>query len=290
MKSAFGRSNFFRTGVRGHRTCGPVPSPDRSDKEAFKVIIVQGALSDQIFDENSTDGVMSPEKLAELSRVLTQFTSTSTDDKKGGKQIAKASNSPRPLSRFLHIVHFNDVYNLDMSYEEEPRGGARKFASQVKAYRQELASRGFGRPLVLFSGDFVGPSLMSSLTQGAHLIAALNAIGTDYATFGNHELDYGYNSLKSRLQGVDDDLFDEEVGFEEYEVSEAQWLCSNMTEVATGLPMGGAKVRRHALVHWETGQDGPPIKVGLLAVSENWLKSCSQLPSGVLQYEDYVEA
>jgi 2',3'-cyclic-nucleotide 2'-phosphodiesterase (5'-nucleotidase family) len=118
--------------------------------------------------------------LAELSRAIAQFTS-STDDitnKKGGKLIAKASNSPRPLSRFLHIVHFNDVYNLDMSYEEEPRGGARKFASQVKAYRQELASRGFGRPLVLFSGDFVGPSLMSSLTQGAHLIAALNAIGT----------------------------------------------------------------------------------------------------------------
>ena len=55
-------------------------------------------------------------------------------------------------------------------------------------------------------------------------------------------------------------------------MSETQWLCSNMTEVATGLPMGGAKVRRHALVHWETGQDGPPIKVGLLAVSENWLK------------------
>ena len=64
-------------------------------------------------------------------------------------------------SRFLHIVHLNDVYNLDMAYKEEPRGGARKFAPQVKAYRQELAGRGFGR---LFSRDFVGPSLMSSLT------------------------------------------------------------------------------------------------------------------------------
>ena len=70
---------------------------------------------------------------------------------------------------------------------------------------------------------------------------------------------------------MDDDLFDEEVGFEDYEVSETQWLSSNLTEAATGLPMGGARVRRHALVHWETGQGGTHVKVGLLAVSENWL-------------------
>ena len=78
-------------------------------------------------------------------------------------------------------------------------------------------------------------------------------------------------SNSSLSQGVDDDLFDEAVGFEDYEVSETQWLCSNLTEKATGLPMGGERVRRHALVHWQTGQGGPPIKVGLLAVSENWL-------------------
>eukprot|EP01036_Dinobryon_divergens_P040848 gene40848-54065_t len=249
--------------------------PNKLDKETFKAI-VQGALSEQIFEEYSIDGVLTTERLAELSRAIARFASNPADKySNDSKESDTAYNTspPPPLksSRFLHIVHFNDLYNLDMSYEEEPRGGARKFASQMKAYRQELAGRGFGRPMVLFSGDFVGPSLMSSLTQGAHIIAALNAVGVDYATFGNHELDYGYESLKSRLQGVDDDLFDEEVGFEDYEVSETQWLSSNITEVATGLPMGGDRVRRHALVHWETGQGGPPIKVGLLAVSENWL-------------------
>ena len=33
-----------------------------------------------------------------------------------------------------------------------------------------------------------------------------------------------------------------------------------------------------------------PIKVGLLAVSENWLKSCSQLLPGELEYEDFIES
>lgn len=204
-----------------------------------------------------------------------------------------------PESRFLHIVHFNDIYNLDIAYEEEPRGGARKFASQMKKYKQELAFKGFFKPLVLFSGDFVGPSLMSSLTQGAHLIDALNAIGADYGTFGNHELDYGYESLKARLKGVDDDIFDQEVGFQDYETSETQWISTNMTEVATGYPMGGSQVSRYALFEWG-GEFGTAletekpksraIKVGLLAVSENWLSQCSQLPPNTLAYEDYIES
>ena len=119
--------------------------------------------------------MQSQEKLAELSRAVARFAPNFSDKY---KEESKEAVPDSTQSRFLHIVHFNDVYNLDMAYKEEPRGGARKFASQVKAYRQELAGHGFGRPLVLFSGDFVGPSLMSSLTQGSHLIAALNAIGT----------------------------------------------------------------------------------------------------------------
>jgi len=203
-------------------------------------------------------------------------------------------------SRYLHIVHFNDVYNLNSSYEEEPRGGARKFATAVKKYKQDLAAKSFSKPLVLFSGDFVGPSLMSSFTQGAHLIDALNAIGTDFGTFGNHELDYGYESLKARLHGIDDDVFDGEVGVHNYETTETRWIMSNITEAATGLPMGGKLVSKYALVEWggEFGclendpnkQKSGPIKVGILAVSENWLKSCSQLSPNVLVYEDYIES
>ena len=70
-------------------------------------------------------------------------------------------------------------------------GGAARFTTYLKGLKQKLAQKNESRPLVLFSGDFVGPSLMSSLTQGAHLIDAMNEIGVDYATFGNHELDYG---------------------------------------------------------------------------------------------------
>ena len=67
----------------------------------------------------------------------------------------------------------------------------------LKELRAELAP---AKVLVCMSGDFVGPSLTSSFSKGAHMIDAMNAVGVDYATFGNHEFDYGYQSLLNRLQ------------------------------------------------------------------------------------------
>ena len=90
----------------------------------------------------------------------------------------------------LDIIHFNDVYNLDAQYSEDPIGGATRFMTVVEDLRTKLAAEG-RKPLILFSGDFVGPSLMSTITQGAHLIDAFNLLKVDYATFGNHEFDYG---------------------------------------------------------------------------------------------------
>lgn len=78
-----------------------------------------------------------------------------------------------------------------------------------------------------------------------------------------------------------------------------KWLMTNMTEAATGLPMGGRKVARTALFDWGgvhgsiiSGESMLPtsIKVGILAVSENWLTSCSQLNPGEIIYEDYIQS
>lgn len=54
------------------------------------------------------------------------------------------------------------------------------------------------------------------------MIEVMNLIGVDYATFGNHELDYGYQSLKNRLAGVDCDVEDNEMGYVDYPESTAQ--------------------------------------------------------------------
>ena len=51
----------------------------------------------------------------------------------------------------LTIIHFNDVYNIE-ERQKEPVGGASRFKTRVDSLR-EL------RPLVLFSGDALNPSI-----------------------------------------------------------------------------------------------------------------------------------
>lgn len=45
--------------------------------------------------------------------------------------------------------------------------------------------------LTLFSGDMMGPSLISTVYEGEQLVAAFNACKVDVACIGNHELDFG---------------------------------------------------------------------------------------------------
>jgi 5'-nucleotidase len=93
------------------------------------------------------------------------------------------SDSPTTIT----IVHFNDVYNIEPS-NQEPVGGASRFVTAVR----QLAEY---NPMVLFSGDALNPSLMSTVTFGHQMIPVLNAIGVHCALYGNHDFDYGVDNL-----------------------------------------------------------------------------------------------
>lgn len=194
--------------------------------------------------------------------------------------------------RTIHVVHFNDVYNLEPSYTDDPVGGASRFSTCLKQITSKLIGQGYANPLILFSGDFVGPSLVSTFTQGAHMVEAFNFLNVHYGTFGNHEFDYGYNSLVARLSGVDDDVDDDETGCIDYPATKTTWLMTNITESTTGLPAGynpsDNHVVRSSLVSWGTA--GREIKVGLIGVSEDWLSGCLQVKDDFLKYEDYIES
>ena len=54
-------------------------------------------------------------------------------------------------------------------------------------------------PLLVLAGDFLSPSVASSVFKGEQMIAALNAAGLDIATLGNHEFDFGDDMLIQRM-------------------------------------------------------------------------------------------
>lgn len=80
----------------------------------------------------------------------------------------------------ITILHFNDVYNVDSTTQQEPIGGAARFLTAIRSF-DEL------NPLVLFSGDVFSPSMLSFFTQGEEMVPVLNSIGTKCAVFGNHD-------------------------------------------------------------------------------------------------------
>lgn len=120
----------------------------------------------------------------------------------------------------LRIIGVNDVYRLD----HLPRLGT-LIAELGRTDPVE-------RTLVTLAGDFLAPSLLSSIDHGRGMVAMLNALGVTHVTFGNHEDDLEPAHLVARV----DEL-------------EACWLASNVVGFARALPthdvitVGGANGR-----------------------------------------------
>ena len=117
----------------------------------------------------------------------------------------------------LTFLQINDDYVLG-SVDGGRRGGMARLATLVREVRRENPNTVF-----VLGGDFLSPSVESTFLQGAQMVAALNAIGLDYATFGNHEFDFGPTVLLERMNE-----------------SKFRWLSANVVDRRTGRPFGGA--------------------------------------------------
>jgi 2',3'-cyclic-nucleotide 2'-phosphodiesterase (5'-nucleotidase family) len=126
-----------------------------------------------------------------------------------------------PLSEpevHITLLQINDVYTLD-PVDDGRRGGFARLATLVKRIRRE-------NPATLFAlgGDVISPSVASTLLRGEQMIAGLNAIGLDLATFGNHEFDFGPAVLSDRMRE-----------------SAFTWISANVLDRRSGRPFGGAQ-------------------------------------------------
>jgi 2',3'-cyclic-nucleotide 2'-phosphodiesterase (5'-nucleotidase family) len=130
----------------------------------------------------------------------------------------------------LRIVAVNDVYSL----EQLPR--------LANLIRHHAASDPPDALIAVIAGDFVGPSMLSSLDKGRAMIECLNAVGITHAIFGNHEDDIDVESLRARVREF-----------------RGTWLATNMPGFEPQLPshqvieIGGARGKRR-------------VRVGLLGV------------------------
>ena len=88
------------------------------------------------------------------------------------------------------ILQLNDVYEI-APLEGGKVGGLARVATVKKQLLKENPNT-----IAVLSGDFLSPSLIGTLKKengeriaGQQMVETLNAMGLDYATFGNHEFD-----------------------------------------------------------------------------------------------------
>ncbi|HSO37876.1 MAG TPA: 5'-nucleotidase C-terminal domain-containing protein [Labilithrix sp.] len=102
----------------------------------------------------------------------------------------------------VRIVAVNDVYSL----ENLPR-----LRTLVKHHRETDPADLF---LVTLAGDFVAPSILSSLDFGRAMVECMRMIGVTHAILGNHEDDIPIEALRSRIAELGATFLATNVSFE----------------------------------------------------------------------------
>lgn len=162
--------------------------------------------------------------------------------------------SPSQGSRgpHLRIVSLNDVYLLD----HLPR-----LASLVEHARTVDPADVL---LVTLAGDFVAPSLLSSLDFGVGMVDLMNAVGVTHACFGNHEDDIEPDELSSRVRELN-----------------AVCLGTNVRGFAPELPTSDVIVVRASTRADERKNEAPrEVRVGLVGVVMDDLTVYRRVPFG----------
>ena len=107
----------------------------------------------------------------------------------------------------LTILHWNDFHAHNEAYKPWSRdfvtpveseytvGGSAVFLGYIDKYRKESP-----HTLVLNAGDDFQGTVVSTVTLGKSQVELMNLINPDAVTLGNHEFDYGSNSLKEHLK------------------------------------------------------------------------------------------
>jgi 2',3'-cyclic-nucleotide 2'-phosphodiesterase (5'-nucleotidase family) len=129
----------------------------------------------------------------------------------------------------LRIVAINDVYSL----ENLPR------LRTLVLHHQQVDPADV--LLVTLAGDFVAPSVLSSLDAGRGMVDCMNAVGVTHAIFGNHEDDIPAEQLPLRVGEL-----------------QATWLATNVHGFAVKLPESDVVVLARP--------GGRSVRVGLVGV------------------------
>ncbi len=127
-----------------------------------------------------------------------------------------APTASRPDSTLLRVLAINDFHGA-LESRVWPWSGGRPVggAAALKPWLDSLARACFCTSIRLDAGDEMQGTPVSNFNFGRPAIAAFNALGIDAAAIGNHEFDWGVDTLRARMAE-----------------SRYRWVAANITDSA----------------------------------------------------------
>ena len=103
-------------------------------------------------------------------------------------------------ARLLQIIHTNDLHSYFEGYHNDT-GGYARVMTKIKQLRAEAASKGI-EVLQVDAGDWGEGTAFFHSNQGADSIRALELLGTEVSTIGNHDHVMGGNVLGKQIRAA----------------------------------------------------------------------------------------
>ncbi len=114
----------------------------------------------------------------------------------------RSARANRGRATTLTILHTNDIHGhltawtgWEGDLKDKMIGGFGRLAGAIAQ-----AKKGAKHTILLDAGDLLGDSMIADLTEGKAMVEALNHLGYDAMSIGNHEPDFGTEVLRQRMK------------------------------------------------------------------------------------------
>lgn len=173
-------------------------------------------LRDVLVEEVARQRTLAPATFAERTWRLVPEPLAASARARLDVPAAVAAPRQRPDSIALRILSIND-FHAALEPTTEPDGTVLGGIAALDATMDSAAARCRCPTLRLDAGDALQGSLGSTLDQGRTVLRALGTLGLAAGALGNHEFDWGTDTLRARLRE-----------------SAYPWLAANVVDSATG--------------------------------------------------------
>lgn len=136
----------------------------------------------------------------------------------------------------ITILHTNDTHS-HFEPEKDGRGGLTARAALIKHIKDSVGSE---NTLLFDCGDFSQGSLYYNVYKGAMEIEAMNLMGYDAGTIGNHEFDFGLENIANLVRMADFPILSANLIFD-------GTVCEGLIKPYTIIERNGRKIGVFAL-------------------------------------------